>query len=62
MAELVSQWPNVERVEVLPFHNMGADKWQELGREYQLADTEPPSKELVEKTRARFRAHGLTVF
>lgn len=62
VAQLVSQWPNVERVEVLPFHNMGADKWQELGLDYQLADTETPSKELVEATRARFRAHGLTVY
>lgn len=38
---------NVERVEVLPYHSMGAYKWQELGLEYTLKDVQPPSKESV---------------
>jgi pyruvate formate lyase activating enzyme len=33
---------NVERVEVLPFHQMGKYKWERLGREYTLADVKPP--------------------
>lgn len=49
------------RVEVLPFHQMGRDKWRAVGREYELADTEPPTPELVERVREQFRAHGLTV-
>lgn len=49
------------RVEVLPFHQMGRDKWKAVGREYELADTEPPTPELVERVREQFRAHGLTV-
>ncbi|MCR4955123.1 MAG: pyruvate formate lyase-activating protein [Lachnospiraceae bacterium] len=39
---------NVERIEVLPFHNMGAFKWEELGIPYDLKDTPSPSKERVE--------------
>lgn len=39
---------NVERVEVLPFHKMGEFKWEKLGIEYKLKDTQPPSKERVE--------------
>ena len=52
----------VSRVEVLPFHQMGRDKWAALGREYQLADTQPPTPELTDRVRAQFRAHGLTTY
>jgi pyruvate formate lyase activating enzyme len=52
----------ISRVEVLPFHQLGRDKWHELGRRYALEDTLPPTPELVERTRAQFRARGLTVW
>jgi len=52
----------VTRVEVLPFHQMGRDKWTDLGMTYQLEDTQPPSPELVERVRGQFRDRGLTVF
>jgi len=52
---------NVERVDVLPFHQMGRYKWKELGMDYTLQDVEPPSEELVERTCAQFRSAGLNV-
>ena len=52
----------VSRVEVLPFHQMGRDKWAAAGRAYALDDVEPPSAELTERVRAQFRAHGLTTY
>jgi len=52
----------VERVEVLPFHQMGRDKWDELGMRYELGDTQPPTPEHVERVRATFRDRGLSVF
>lgn len=52
----------VTRVEVLPFHQMGRDKWSELGLEYTLDGTEPPSAEAAESVRNVFRAHGLTTY
>lgn len=52
---------NVERVDVLPFHQMGAFKWKQLSIEYKLQDVEPPSKEITERTCAQFRAAGLKV-
>jgi len=50
---------NVERVDVLPFHQMGRYKWQKLGIPYTLDETAPPSPELVERTLAIFREQGL---
>ena len=52
----------IERVEVLPFHQMGRDKWHQLGITYPLEDTRPPSPELVGRVREQFRARGLTVY
>ena len=50
---------NVERVDVLPFHQMGRFKWKELGLEYRLGDVVPPSAEAVETACAVFRDAGL---
>lgn len=52
----------VERVDVLPFHQMGRFKWKELGLDYALDDVEPPSSEIVERTCATFRAAGLEAY
>lgn len=52
----------VSRVEVLPFHQMGRDKWEALGRTYELADAPPPTPESTERVRAQFRAHGLVTY
>jgi pyruvate formate lyase activating enzyme len=52
----------VTRVEVLPFHQMGRDKWHLLGRPYALEDTPPPSEQLLERVRAQFRERELLTF
>jgi pyruvate formate lyase activating enzyme len=61
VARFVAGLSTVERVEVLPFHRLGAHKWAELGLTFPLADTEPPDEALQERVRAQFRAHPLTV-
>ena len=53
---------NVERVDVLPFHQMGRFKWERLGLKYSLEDTGSPSAELVANTVAIYRAEGLRAF
>jgi pyruvate formate lyase activating enzyme len=53
---------NVERVDVLPFHQMGRFKWKELGLEYKLEDVAPPAAEAVESATAVFRTAGLKAY
>lgn len=61
-ADYVATLSTVSRVEVLPFHQMGRDKWESLGMRYELEDVSPPSPELVERVRSQFRDRGLVVF
>ena len=53
---------NVERVDVLPFHQMGRYKWKELKIPYTLETVEPPGYELIERTCEQFRAAGLKAY
>lgn len=50
---------NVQRVEVLPFHQMGRYKWHKLGMRYALEAVEPPTPEAAEQACAIFRDAGL---
>jgi pyruvate formate lyase activating enzyme len=53
---------NVERVDVLPFHQMGRFKWRSLGLEYKLDGVQPPSAEAVGRACAAFQAVGLKAY
>lgn len=53
---------NVERVDVLPFHQMGRFKWKELRLDYRLADVQPPAAEIVEQACLQFRRLGLSAY
>lgn len=59
IAAFAAELGNVARVDVLPFHQMGRFKWEKLGLDYTLADVEPPTVEMVERTCEQFRAYGL---
>jgi pyruvate formate lyase activating enzyme len=52
---------NVELLEVLPFHQYGASKYERMQRPYPLKDTPEPSEALMEQARAAFRSFGLKV-
>jgi pyruvate formate lyase activating enzyme len=62
IAEFAAGLGNVERVDVLPFHQMGKYKWKQLGLPYTLEDVEPPSVEKVEQACDLFRAAGLQTY
>lgn len=51
---------NVERVDVLPFHKIGAYKWKELGLKDPLAETPEPSGDAVARAKAIFTDAGFS--
>jgi len=61
IARFVAPMKNVAWVEVQKFHQLGAFKWKAMGLDYPLADTNAPSKELVDRVLGQFRAAGCRV-
>jgi pyruvate formate lyase activating enzyme len=62
IAGFAAELGNVQRVDVLPFHQMGRFKWKELGLKYELGDVQPPPPEAVELVCAVFRKAGLNAY
>lgn len=60
-AKYVSQFNNIKRVDILPFHQMGGYKWEQVGKVYKLKDTPTPTREEVQKTEEIFKLYGLNV-
>ena len=54
IAKFVAPMKNVEWVEVQPFHKMGEFKWKAMNMEYKLANTEPPTRDLVNRVIGQF--------
>ncbi|GAA2383417.1 pyruvate formate-lyase-activating protein [Dactylosporangium salmoneum] len=52
---------NVERIDVLPFHRLGAAKYQRLGIPFPLQDTAPPDPATIDRVRDQFRTVGVPV-
>ena len=45
LGNFIGTLKNVKALDVLPYHNMGKSKYENLGMEYPLGDTPPLSKE-----------------
>jgi hypothetical protein len=59
VARFAASLGNIERVDVLPFHQLGKFKWEQMGMKYELGDTPTPTPEATEAAKAQFRQHGL---
>lgn len=42
---------NVQKVEILPYHNLGKYKWEEIEGKYSLENVTPPSDEEIQKAK-----------
>ena len=51
----------VSRADVLPYHDIGMDKYGRLGRAYRLAHLRPPDEESLRRTVSLLRSLGLDV-
>jgi len=59
MADYLSQFSVVKRVELLPFHKMGEFKWEQLRLEYMLKNTLEPTNDSINRTMEIFAKHNL---
>ncbi len=57
LAGFIKTLRNVERVEVLPYHEMGKYKYEQLGMKYPLAQIKPPDEETIRMAREILGAH-----
>ncbi|MFF3582974.1 pyruvate formate-lyase-activating protein [Streptomyces mirabilis] len=62
LARFVAGLGNVDRVDVLPFHKLGASKYEALGIPFPLRDTPVPGPGLTERVREQFRECGLVAY
>lgn len=51
LREFISKLKTVRKVEILPYHDMGRHKWEELGLKYELDDVEIPTDEDIQKAK-----------
>lgn len=61
LAEYISRYRVVQKVEVLPYHTMGAYKYKSLGLAYPLEGVPPLSPERLQEIKTLFRSKGLVV-
>lgn len=60
LAEFIKPMSNVEKVELLPYHELGKHKWEALGEEYELTHISPPDRETMEQIKQVFLDAGIT--
>jgi len=61
LGQFTQDMTNIEKIELLPYHNIGAYKWQELAKHYDLADTLPPPNTTMERLKNILMQYGHTV-
>ena len=51
LKEFINTLSGVERIELLPYHDYGKFKWEELGEKYELDDVKAPTQEEIDRAK-----------
>lgn len=57
--EFIRTLSNVEKVEALPYHDMGAEKWKSLGLDYSLEGTPMPDGSVLSRSSEWLKSDGM---
>lgn len=56
LAAWIAGMPNVQRLELLPYHDLGVYKWSRLGIEYPLPEAQAPTEQQMQAVRSKLAA------
>ena len=59
IARFASTLPNVDEINLLPYHNFGRDKYEGLGREYLMGDIPSPTDAHMQELKSTAESYGL---
>ena len=49
LGKFIQHMSNIEKVELLPYHELGLHKWKTMGYDYPLDGVPPPSKDTMDR-------------
>ena len=58
LAQYLSSYKTIQKIELLPYHTMGVHKYEALGLDYPLKEVAPLAKERLENAKDIFRKWG----
>lgn len=61
LAQFVQPMKNVQKIELLPYHELGKHKWEAMGEQYELEKISPPSKETMDRLVEIISSYDLNV-
>ncbi len=58
LGEFTKNMKNIEKIELLPYHELGKHKWIAMGEDYKLEGVKPPPKETMERVKGILKSYG----
>lgn len=61
IAEYLSKLKIIEKIDLLPYHKIGKDKYSRLQLPYKMGDIPEPTQKQMEKVKSKFEIYGFNV-
>jgi pyruvate formate lyase activating enzyme len=60
-AKFISSLPNIQQVNLLPYHKAGIEKYKNLGKNYKLNKVKPASNQRIESVKKKMEVFGIRI-